>query len=72
MMRTDEVVRSAVAISRELAYSFVVRDSELATLFLRPWGARGQGIWVRRVLPGPEISPPWQDEYERRRNQGGV
>lgn len=63
----DSVVRGAISISRELAYAFIVHKGKVRTLFVRPFGLRGQGIWLRRVLPGPSISPPYvasATEYE--------
>lgn len=59
MTLTDRVVRETLGIVDEIAYFSIVRDGKLRLLMLRPYGARGQGIWVRRVLPGPKISPAW-------------
>lgn len=59
MTLTDRVVHETLGIVAELAYFSIVHKGELRLLFLRPYGARGQGIWVRRVLPGPKISPAW-------------
>lgn len=56
---TAKIARDAAKVSMELAYFSVIHEEQLRILFIRPWGRRGQGIWVRRVSEGPAISPPW-------------
>lgn len=58
---TDVVVREAVGLITDIAYFCVADEDEVRILFIRPWGRRGQGIWLRRVLEGPSISPPWKE-----------
>jgi hypothetical protein len=56
---TDKVVREAVGFITDIAYFSLVYEGELRILLVRPWGKRGQGIWIRQVSEGPSISPPW-------------
>jgi hypothetical protein len=59
--RTDEVVRLAVAVSKEISFFSIVHDElGLCTLLVRPFGRRGQGMWLRSVTgDAPRVVPPW-------------
>lgn len=62
MNLTDRVVADTLSIVPTIAYFAVApRGDELRVLFVRPFGAHGQGLWLRRVLPeGPALSPAWE------------
>lgn len=63
---TERVVREAIAMITPISYFSVVFEDQLRILFVRPWGKRGQGIWIRRVSDdGPVISPPWGQPWSQ-------
>lgn len=51
---TDIIVRRAIRICDTIAYVSVAWHGEQVITFVRPFGSRGTGLWLRQVLHHPE------------------
>src|SRR6185369_11993859 len=54
MTATDIIVRRAIRICDTLAYFSLAWKGEQVITFVRTFGKRGTGLWLRQVLHRPE------------------
>lgn len=60
MTPTDRVVRLTISIVRTIAYFSIIHEVDgLISLLIRPFGRRGQGMWLRSLTGAPRVTPRW-------------
>lgn len=60
MSQTDRVVLQTIRIVREITYFVIACPVEVRSLLVRPFGRRGQGMWLRSVTgAAPRVVPVW-------------